>query len=593
MRYELRRNQTGEIFILAIVVVAAVLINTLMIVGGSSLFSQNAKRSQEVAQATHLAEAGVDKALASLNKTGGSYIGENETALGTGSYSVTITTKDAGTKIVEATGYIPNKTSPKTKKTIKIQISKGIGASFVYGVQVGEGGLELGNSNKVIGSVYSNGNIVGNNSNEITGDVWVAGGPQPNPDQESDCGRGSCADFLFGKNVAGDDRLDVAQSFKPTQSAILNKISLRIKKVGNPPDVTVRILKNDDGRPNKNEVLSSGTLYSSLVTPSYGWIDVTFTTSPRLNADTTYWLMVDTSASSRNYWSWQEDLTQSYTRGKAEWSPSWQSSRNSWVTINGDLDFRTYMGGSPTSIRGGNGFVVGGDVHANTIENLTIRGGAYYQVISSSTAGTYHPGSADPPPKVFPISDANIAQWQREAEEAGVRVGNIESCVSTLGPGKIVGNVVFNNSCIVTIKSPVWITGNFDLNNSNVLRLSAEYGGSSGVIVIDGITEFGNSNRVEGTGVGSSMLMITSTYDSRTSRTTAIEVNNSGNTAVLYANKGIIEPGNSNSFKELTGWGIRLMNSSVITYETGISSVLFSSGPSGSYSLVKGTYQLK
>lgn len=597
-------KQSGQIFPLMLITISVVLVGTLALIGGSQLYYQTANYSVEAEKATALAEAGVDKAINSLNKTGGSYTGELETSMGDGSYSVTITPIDVGNKIIEATGYIPNKAKARVKRTIKITASRGVGVAFLYGIQVGEGGMELGNNNVVTGSVYSNGSIVSGNSNQITGDVWVAGGPQPTPDQIApSCEGANCNDFEFGKTVGSEQRLDVAQSFKPQQSGVLNKVALRIKKIGNPPDVVVRILQDSGGKPDKNAVLTTGTLYSSLVTsnypPSGSWIDVTFNTSPALTQGTTYWLMIDTSSDSNNYWSWESDWAQGYTRGEPKWSPNWSVGNATWnsPTPAADLSFKTYLGGAPTSVRAGNNKMsVGGEAHANTIENLDITKDAYYQtIITSTVAGISHPGSADPPPKVFPISDANIAEWKDLADgvDGTNTTGPISDCVTILGPVKVLGDVVFNSGCRVTIKGYVWITGNLILNSNNILTLDSSYGSSSGVIVVDGKIELNSNNHLNGTGVGTSLLMALSNYDSRTDDVAAILVNSNGNTGVYYASRGIIQPGTGNSFKELTAWKIRLVNSSTIDYETGLSSTLFSSGPGGSFTLVKGTYQVR
>lgn len=590
------KNQSGQILLVVFVSLGVVLFTVLSIIAGAQIYFLNSRYSVDGEKATALAEAGIDKALNSLNKTGGSYSGETETQLGEGSYSVTITSKDSATKVIESTGYIPGKANPKAKRTIKITSSRGIGVAFNYGLQVGEGGLELGNSNSVIGSIYSNGNITAGNSNSVTGDIWVAGGPQPTADQETDCTGSNCQDFLFGKSISGESRLDVAQSFKPASSGILNKISLKIKKIGSPADITVRILKDSSGKPDKNSVLASGTLYSSLVTSSYGWIDVAFNESPTLTASTTYWLMIDTSSDSSNYWSWQNDLAQSYNNGLPKWTNDWSKGNANWNSFTGDLSFKSFMGGAPTSVRSEeNKLTAGGEVHANTIEKVIIGKDAYYQtIIDSTVGGVSHPGSADPPPKVFPISNANVIEWKNQVDKPETTTtGNITNCVSTLGPRKIVGNVNLGSGCQVTLKSPIWITGNFTLNSNNTLNLDSSYGETSGVIIVDGVVDLNSNNHLNGTGVGSSLLMVLSNYDSRITEVSAIKVNSNGNTGVYYAATGTIEPGTGNSFKELTAWKIKLINSSTINYETGLSSTLFTSGPSGSYSLVKGTYQLK
>lgn len=589
-----RLNQRGEILIIVFVALGVVLFTVLFIIAGAQIYFQNASYSVDAEKATALAEAGVDKALNSLNKTGGSYGGESETALSEGSYSVTIFSPDVATKVIESTGFVPSKIKPKAKRTIKITASRGVGVAFVYGIQVGEGGLELGNNNEVLGSIYSNGNISAGNNNTITGDAWVAGGPAGSPDQQTDCEGVNCIDFIFGKNVNGHDQLDVAQSFQPTETAVLNRISLKVKKFGNPANIMVRILKDKGGQPDKNNVLATGTLFASLVTSTYSFIEVTFDSTPSLSDDTSYWIMVDTSQDSSNYWSWQNDLAQSYNRGSPKWSPNWATGNPTWNSFNGDLSFKTIMGGTITSIRAGNNSRVGGDVHANTIDNLIIGKDAYYKtIINSTVGGQSFPNSQDPPPKVFPISDANAIDWQNQAQANGEVWGNITSCVTTLDSKKYLGNVTFDNNCTVTVKSPIWITGKLILNNKNNLKLDPSYGTTSGVIVVDGVVELGNDNILQGTGSGSSLLMVLSTYDSRTSGTSAIEVNNTGNSGVFYAAKGIVEPGNKNNFKELTAWQIKLTNDSIINYETGLSSTLFTSGPSGSYSLVKGTYQVR
>jgi hypothetical protein len=591
-------NQTGQIFILAVVVVTLILINTVVIIGSSLLFSQNSKYSTTASQATSLAEAGIDKAVASLNATGGTYGGEAETALTPGSYTVEITSKDSTTKIVTATGYVPNKTSPVSKRAITIQVSKGTGTAFNYALQAGEGGFTFGNTSRISGSVYSNGNIIGGNGNVITGDAWVAGGSQPNADQQSDCISPNCQDFIFGKNVSGNNQLDVAQSFKPSVDTNLNKVAIKLKKFGSPPDLTVRLLADNAGKPDKSSVKASGVLSSSLVTTTYSFVDVTFSSSPSVLTDTTYWIMIDTSSNSSNYWSWSDDTTQGYTRGSSAWSPNWQASTPIWNSISGDLGFQAYVGGVATKIDLGNGSVIEGDAHANTItggNGVIVKGSAYYQVLGSAVAvqGTKYPNSPDSPPKPMPISEANIAEWKDEALAAGIINGNITGCPSSIGPGKVVGNVTLSGSCHISVKTPLWITGNIITGSSTVFTLDSSFGGASGNIITDGIIDFGNGADIKGTGVAGSYMMMLTTYNSKTNGVVAINTGNSSITGILYAGNGIIDLPNGGMVKEMTAWRISLGNNSNLNYDSGLSGVFFSSGPSGAYSAIKGTYQAK
>lgn len=59
-------------------------------------------------------------------------------------------------------------------RSVKSILTTTAGVSFVYGAQVGDGGLVMENLSMVSGSVYSNGNILGYNSPEITGDAFAA-----------------------------------------------------------------------------------------------------------------------------------------------------------------------------------------------------------------------------------------------------------------------------------------------------------------------------------------------------------------------------------------------------------------------------------
>ncbi len=605
-------NQNGQILVIIFVALGVVLFSVLSIVAGAQIYFQNAQHSIEAEKAVALAEAALDKAITSLNKTGGSYDGEEDIALGEGTYSINITSPNAATKLIEATGFIPDKDNAKVKRTIKITASRGTGVSFVYGMQVGEGGLELGNGNLVKGSIYSNGNIEMGENNTITGDAWVAAGVPPTANQQTDCQ--TCSDFHFGKSIEGQSRLDITQSFKPSVSDKIRKISLKVKKIGPGPhsDLSVRIIKDNGGKPGKNpsDILATGTLSNMLVTQEYGFIDVTFSSNPALSAEETYWIMVDTSSNVVNYWSWQNDSAASYNRGQPKWSPDWSAGNPVWNDLTGgpnlnELSFKVYMGGTTTSLSGGNNTTVLGDVHANTVDGLIVGKDAYYQAITDSTVSGSscpnvhcHPGSEDPPPQNFPISEANIAGWKTDAEDSGSLSQPTCGSEAAWGPGKYTGNLTLGNSCVIKVKTPIWITGDLTMGNENRFILDSSFGTSSGVIILgtsgtSGKATMGNQNKLIGTGEENSILVLLSTYDSRTNDEKAISMGNIGNSGVFYADKGIIDPGNRNNFKEITAWKIKLTNESTIDYETGLASILFSSGPSGSYSLVKGTYQVK
>lgn len=611
-------KEDGQILLLVFIALGIVLFTVLFVIGGSQVYFQNSQYSYEAESANYIAEAGIDKALASLNKTGGSYNGETETFIGGGSYSSEIINKDSENKILKVTGYVPNKANSKAKRTISMVVAKGTGIAFNYGLQTGEGGFCMGNGALLNGSIYSNGKIYTGNNAKITGDVYVAGGVQQSPNQQNECSSTNCQDYIFGKSISGESRQDVAQSFKPSTTNILTKLSLKLKKSGSPANQTVRIMSDDNGKPDKNNVLATGTLYSDLVSTQYGFVDIVLDSTPSLNADATYWIMIHTnSLDNTNYWYWSEDSSQGYTRGLSKWSSNWQSGNPTWIQIAGDLDFKIFLGGLATSISLSNGTSIDGNVHANTISGISstsISKDAYYQAITDTqvSGGSCpnqhcHPGSEDPSPTIFPISDNYISDWKNQAVNAGVTSGDVvnnNNCNINLGPGKISGNIQLGNGCTITIKSPLWVTGSIAGGNSTIFILDQSFGGTSGLIIVDGKTTLGNGSDLKGTGVSGSYLMLVSNFDSTQSGSKAcsdgtfdgsmaVDIGNSTISGILYSPKGAINFSTGASFKEIYAWNITLGNNSTLNYDTGFSSTVFSSGPSGSYSLVKGTYQVR
>ncbi len=129
-------------------------------------------------QALSIAEAGVEMGLWKLNNQPG-YIGETDTVYGEGTFTVTVTNSSTTTRLIKAEAFVPNRTSPKSKRTVQVTAVVGTtNVGFNYGVQVGSGGLTMTNSSTVVGNVYSNGDIIGSNSARIQGTAIVAGSGQ-------------------------------------------------------------------------------------------------------------------------------------------------------------------------------------------------------------------------------------------------------------------------------------------------------------------------------------------------------------------------------------------------------------------------------
>ncbi|EKD62560.1 MAG: hypothetical protein ACD_52C00128G0003 [uncultured bacterium] len=174
----------GQVLIIAIIFLAVILIISATLFSKVSSFLRFGNISAQASQATTLAEAGVDNTVWLLNENAGSCPAActTETTLGTvGTFKVTVVDNSPNLKTITSTGYIPNSTNPKSKRTVKVQL--GIDSttiSFHYAAQVGVDGINMKNNSTItgsggVGNVYSNGNITGSGSSVITGDAFAVG----------------------------------------------------------------------------------------------------------------------------------------------------------------------------------------------------------------------------------------------------------------------------------------------------------------------------------------------------------------------------------------------------------------------------------
>lgn len=181
----------------------------------------------------------------------------------------------------------------------------------------------------------------------------------------------------------------------------------------------------------------------------------------------------------------------------------------------------------------------------------------------------------------LPIPQSQVDEWKSDAEIGGTidSVSLSGSQTMSLGPKKIAGNLSISNNAVLTLTGTVYVTGNIAISNSAKIKLDSSYGSLSGVILSDGTISPSNTSALQGSGQTSSYLLVLSTNTSNS----AISVSNSATGAIFYATAGGITVSNNFSAREVTGYKLIMSNSSVITYESGLSNVFFSSGPSGGW----------
>lgn len=165
----------GQVILLALVLAGVFALVGTALTGSITSYDRSGRATVAAAEALALAEGALEKAISQMNQNP-SYNGEANTELGSGTFTITVSTVDTQTKRITATGYIPNSAQPTAVKTIKANV--GINPSIIsfhYGIQSGQGGFELENSSTITGNVFSSGTVNGNSANDILGDVVSSG----------------------------------------------------------------------------------------------------------------------------------------------------------------------------------------------------------------------------------------------------------------------------------------------------------------------------------------------------------------------------------------------------------------------------------
>lgn len=576
-----KQKQAGYILILGIVVMAILIIMSTAIFGYTIMQIKGGRQSVAKTQAMHIAEAGVDKAISQLNLNA-SYTGETDVTVGPGTFTTTITSIDTSTKQVTSTAYIPDSANPTAQTTIRLKVGISLSAiAFNFGVQVGDGGVTMGNGSKITGNLFSNGSVSGGGT--ITGDLTVAGGTVPTPEQQWTVQNN---DFKLGDVTA---RANVAQSFVPSVSETLNKVTLYLKKTGLPADISLKLVTDSGtGIPSTN-VLATSTIQAVNVSSTYSFIDATFNTLPSLAADQTYWIIATAGVDPNKYFSWGQDTNNGYTLGTGKSSPT---TNPSWTSTGGDLNFKMYVGGLVTSMTG---LTVGGIARAHTLTNCNVTGAAYYftTITNCPVGGVLHSGTADTAPVAMPVSDAQISNWEALAAAGGTIAGPYTlSGTQLLGPKKIDGDLTVNGTLYLT--GPVWVNGNITFANNSSLLVHASTGTNGAILIADatgnnavkGVVNLSNNITIKGNGNVGSYPMVLSTNSS----SNAITLSNNASSVILYASEGTVNVVNNAIAKQVTAYRLNLSNNTEVQYEAGLQNQTFSNGPGGAWAVVAGSY---
>lgn len=533
-------------------------------------------------KAYFLAESGSEDAFYRI-KNGKQISTSEELSIGADTTTTTITTIGNNQKQIDSLGNSDNNQRKST-----LVLSTGAGIAFNYGLQSGNGGVTINGGSQIKGNVYSNSSINAISST-ITGSAVAADSMALVANQTNETPTTPTSSISF-RNVSASQ--DFAQSFQLSTSEPINKIQFYIKKVGSPADATIRLVTDNAGSPSTTTIpIGTVALSSGQVTTSYGWVSVVFTSYSSLMPDTTYWVVVDDNTqNSSNYY--VIGANNSYANGTAKTG----SYSGSWTATSLDGYFRVYTGGITSQIGGASyvgGVTIGtggvGDAWASIVKGASVAGNLY------CTTGTNNNKSCNtskglPPSTPMPFSESNINDWKNEAETGGTITGNytIGYAGGTLGPKKITGNLTVNGGGTLTLSGPLWVVGNVTVTGGGKMKLPTGYAKNSETVVSDGIVTIAGGGSA-GSGTAGSYLFIVSTSecpnDNNCSTNSAINVTGGAGAIAVDAQYGNVALSGGASLNAAVGNSISVTGGTVVTYDSGLASPSFVSGPSGGWNL--------
>lgn len=534
-------------------------------------------------KAYFLAESGSEDAYYRIKN--GKQISTSEAlSIGNDTTMTTITTTGGNQKQIDSLGSSNNY---QRKSTLKL--STGAGIAFNYGIQTGSGGFTMVGGSGIIGNVYSNGNIIATNGVTITGSAVAADSAAVTADQANQTPTVPASSISF-RNVSASQ--DFAQSFQISTNTSINNIQFYIKKVGSPSDATIRLVADNGGSPSTTTLpIGTVTLSSGQVTTNYGWVSAVFASYPALIPNTTYWVVIDNSTQNlSNYY--VIGANNSYAIGAAKTG----TYSGSWTSTNLDGYFKVYTGGL-TSMIGGDTYMGGvkigtgvvGDAWATKVQGASVAGNLY------CTTGLYNSKSCNtskgsPPSLPMPFSDENISDWKTEAATGGTITGNytVGSENGTLGPKKITGNLLVNGGGTLKLTGTIWVVGTVTLTGGGNMILPANYAKNSETIISDNIITIEGGSSA-GSGTPGSYLFFVSTSKCPNSvgcsGNSAIAVSGGAGAIAVNAQDGNVALSGNAALNAVVGNSISVIGGSHVTYDQGLASPSFVSGPSGGWNL--------
>ncbi len=498
--------------------------------------------------------------------TSGKQMGTPETltfASSTATVSVS-TLFDASTRITSSAA------AGQVMRSTEATVSGGNTIALNYVLQAGVGGIDLGPGISVIGDMYTSGSIRGGNAS-ISGIAVAGEAATILVDQDNSLPTIPAQSISFGDSASTQD---VAQSFRVSSSASLMGVRLYLKKVGNPTNATIKIVPNSGNRPNFWNPLASGTLSSSLVSTSYGWVDIVLTANPVLSEGTTYWIVIDGNPNASSYYVAAANSTYSDGQakiGRGDWN-SWGNTSPSGL----DMYFTASTGSNSVGILGDDEWnrLSVGTAYANQVSFVNASEVIYCQSGGSNNKEC-DTSRADPVIEPEPILEDDIEAWKAEALAGGVVSSqSFGSSGGTIGPKKVNGNLSVSGGGQLQVSGTLWVTGNVSISGD--ATVSSADSSRSFVIVADGGISVSGGAQVIGSENSHLLLLSTS------SANPAVSLSGGANDTAVAAPYGTVSINGGTNIRAVLAKHISIFGGAQVVYDPEMSLLNISGGTSSS-----------
>lgn len=458
--------------------------------------------------------------------------------------------------------------STGTERNTEATIDTGVSVDFKYAAQAGSGGIDLA-STTVTGSAYTLGSIRASGTSAITEAAIAAGKKFSNAYYTNELPEPPTKQVTFGNSTITED---AAESFTVSDALSITKLEVYLRKTGFPANGTVKITRDDGGRPAVSSI-AEGTLSSSDFDSGNKWKEIILSANPILVPGDTYWIVIDVHPDISGYFLAPANF--GFPQGEAGVGNLDASEWYGTSPPDLDLYFRLSMGSNDSGISGESESV-----------RLSVKSAHAYKVAFTNAAESLRCQTGvnnnkdcdtsynDPALEEYPVTDAMVTSWKNEAAKV-VHLGNysVGEEGDTLGPQEINGNLTVASGGTLAVSGTIWVRGN--LNMGGGATIAPADSTKSYVIVTDGTVNLTGGATVLG-GTGSHIMLV-----STSSADPAITVSGgSQNVAVFAPLGGILISGNS-TIKTAAGLHIVVSDGGEVIYDPDMAQLNFSSGANG------------